>query len=460
MSDPQARALRPDRLFALPSGLWVLDAFQPVAAVLEPDGAVRRLVSWPELPPADGPDQRPEVRSDGAGLWTQQQASGPLVRVGVDGVTTTAWTGGLLLAACGPGVAWCSLPPRNQELVAGPDPHPVGGDFVDRLLRVAADGVCSSVLTEHPVRAVQADALGLLVRVDVGGWTLGHLGADTYEVQREARWLRLPWDERLPERLTVAEHGLAEGFVPGNRVDAVGWGPFTWHEDPTLPDEQSQPRPVTALGLTWRFGWDLERSEVGRRAVASAHTIQGDEVRRWDLGVGTVQSVTPVGDCLAVVLCRDVFSAPRTPVGGRVVLVDPRADATVLLADDRVDITDLGWPLPPRPLGTDSFLAQILTDNGRLEHYWNSVRDGPGQPLAAGMSHVRTTLAGDWPHTHLEWTFSYLPHPGLILRRRVPLFDELGRPDPPFYADINLMEDLDTRNLPPVSEARDGVLDI
>ncbi len=174
------RALRPNRVLDLPSGLWVLDAFQPVAAILDPDGTVRRLVSWPELPPAlrIEPWPAPRVCSDGSGLWTQQQSSGPLVRVGVDGVTTTAWTGGLLLAACGPDVVWCGPEPRRQELVDGPDPHPAGGGGTDRLLRVAADGACASVFVDRPVRALSTDAQGLLVQVDLDGWTLEHLGAE------------------------------------------------------------------------------------------------------------------------------------------------------------------------------------------------------------------------------------------------------------------------------------------
>ena len=40
------------------------------------------------------------------------------------------------------------------------------------------------------------------------------------------------------------------------------------------------------------------------------------------------------------------------------------------------------------------------------------------------------------------------------------MFDEVGRIEYPEYADVGLMEDLDTDRIPPVERARDGVLDM
>lgn len=504
------RALRPDQLVVLPSGLWVLDAQQPVAAVLDSvTGTVLRLVSWRESPPADGHERwpGPQVLSDGSCLWSQQQALGPLVRVGLRGVETTAWTGGLLLAACGPSAAWCAPAPPDQELVAGPDPHPVRQLGRDRLLRVDADGSSRTVRIERPVRRVQAAAHGLLVQVDVEGWTLRHLGADLHEVLRASRWLRLPWDAEPPEELSVAEHGLAADFVPGDRIDSGGRGPFFWHEGAAGPDDRDDgeepfgsdvefglvedddgtdrsgaaeladvdlpeldldlhPSPLVVLGLVWRFGWVRGLAGASRRAVASADDTRGQEVRRWDLGVGAVRSVAPIGQRLYIALGRDGDAGTASPSAGRVLVLDPTSDAEAveLLADGSVDIAEHCWPLAPQRIDVDSYLAQTLADNSALESYWRDEPDAAGEtqvrPLAAGMSAVRTTLVGDWPYTHLQWTFSYAPYPGLVLRRQVPLLDEVGRPDPPQYADIHLMEDLDTRNLPPATEARHGVLDI
>ena len=69
-------------------------------------------------------------------------------------------------------------------------------------------------------------------------------------------------------------------------------------------------------------------------------------------------------------------------------------------------------------------------------------------------------MSGNGPSTQLEWTFAFEGYPGVRLRRRVPLFDELGRVTEPDYAAIHLMEDLDTLALPPAGAARDGILDI
>lgn len=98
---------------------------------------------------------------------------------------------------------------------------------------------------------------------------------------------------------------------------------------------------------------------------------------------------------------------------------------TTLLGADTVDITELCWPLVPRPVEANSYTAQILARNSSLQQYWHG--DDGVRPLAGGMTEVTTRLYGQWPHTHLEWTFRWTQRPGLTLRRRVPLYDELGR---------------------------------
>jgi hypothetical protein len=474
----RVRTLRPDRLFVLESGLWVLDVLQPVAAVLDPaTGEAVRQVSWRELPPAPAGEQwpGPVVLADGASLWTQQAAAGPLVRVGLHGVATATWTDGLLLAACGPAVAWCAPEPPAQELVAGPDPHPVRTLGEDRLLRVAADGTCTAVRTEHPVRSVQPGDRGLLVQVEVDGWTLEHLGAELYEVLRPTRWLLLPWDAPTPDVLTMAEHGLPTDFRAGDRGDRGGHGPFSWYPDPPSPWDLAPDRPAAGLdpdeqgllllGLTWRFGWLQPRSGPRREAIATAHTLDGQPAGHWQLGSGTVRAVTALGDRVAIALSRDTGAPVSSPRCAEVLALRPgREEPETLLTGDGVDVTDGCWPVSSRPLDLDSYLAQVLARNSTLETYWHADPDdgeaGEVRPLAEGLSDVRTALVDEWPRTQLEWTFSFARYPGLTLRRRIPLFDELGRADPPQFATIHLVEDLDTMNLPAASEARDGVLDV
>ncbi len=101
---------------------------------------------------------------------------------------------------------------------------------------------------------------------------------------------------------------------------------------------------------------------------------------------------------------------------------------------------------------------KIRAINGSLQTYWNG--SAGVRPQAGGLTDATTTLDGPWPDTHLQWTFRWAARPGLILRRRVRLYDELGRPAPLEYAAIHLMEDLETGAVPPSSEACDGILDI
>ena len=128
------------------------------------------------------------------------------------------------------------------------------------------------------------------------------------------------------------------------------------------------------------------------------------------------------------------------------------------LSGDEVDISDLCWPLVPRPLDADSYAQQVLASWSRMDRYWQ----GPDgwHPLTSGVSGSRARLVGDWPATRVEFTFDYAPRPGVRLRRYIALFDELGAIDDPEYADIGLMEDLDTERVPPLEDARDGFLDL
>jgi hypothetical protein len=102
-------------------------------------------------------------------------------------------------------------------------------------------------------------------------------------------------------------------------------------------------------------------------------------------------------------------------------------------------------------------VAPRLVDAGP-DRAWRPVAPGIA-PLADGLRDGQARLVGSWPDTELEWTFALATRPGLRLRRRVPLYDELGRVSEPEHASIHLMEDLDTGGVPSAAEARDGDLD-
>jgi hypothetical protein len=86
-----------------------------------------------------------------------------------------------------------------------------------------------------------------------------------------------------------------------------------------------------ALGLIWQFGWVRGPSGAGRRAVASADDMQGQEVRRWDLGNGTVQTVEATSRDLGCV--AGAFSGAETQVS-LIGELEVASGATVQLVDN------------------------------------------------------------------------------------------------------------------------------
>ncbi len=124
------------------------------------------------------------------------------------------------------------------------------------------------------------------------------------------------------------------------------------------------------------------------------------------------------------------------------------ADVSVLLGPGAVDITELGWPMVTQPVQADSYVAQVRDQ-------WSRLSFGEGRPFDE-----HATLLGQWPDTQLEWTFRWSTRPGLILRRRVALFDQLGRIDYPEDATMDLMETVDSGLIPPAEDAVNGYLDL
>jgi len=449
---------RPGSLLSLESGVWVVDEFQPVAAIIDSgSGDILNLVSWPEVPAASRlvwPG--PALMSDGSSVWAQQERSGPLLRIGSDGSRSVAWTDGMQLAACGAGEAWCMSAPPNQELVQGADAQPMAlADFgLSTVLRVGADRRQDRLMVNRPVRALHATADALVIEVDDDPWQLHHLGVDTYEVVRTSRYLPLPWGTDLPVQLVVTADTGSQQQPTGIQRPPSDLS-MTWYEQTEDPCAQ-----LHATGLRWRLGrtWqeDTQHRSPWLPVLVTAHDDDDNIVRRFDLGPGNVVTARSIaGDtAVAVAIARP---GPGHPV--ELLSLSPAADTiTTLLGADSVDITEVCWPLVPRPIEADSYAAQILARNSSLQQYWHG--DDGVQPLAGGMSEVTTRLDGQWPDTRLEWTFHWTHRPGLTLRRRVPLYDELGRLAPPEYADIHLMERLHTGAIPVAATAHHGILDI
>lgn len=417
----------------LPSGLWAIDAVAPVAAVLRPDEPPR-LVSWAQLPPARTAEGWPPSRvlGDGECLWVQNELGGPAAQVGPDGVRSHAWTEGLWLAATGPGVAWFTDPPPEQEIVHGSQVQLAPHDGLGQLLRVDVDGRRDRLLVEAPVHGVYAGTDALFVRAESGGHTLRPLGADSYEVERTTRWLELPWDAPLPEVLSAIDHAASceppESWIDGGRLSSP------WHD--------MEDAAVQSHGLSWRAGWAAESPGSSRLAIATARAADGSLVGTWDLGVGQVRSLVPHLDGVALAMDRSGDAEAGRP--GEVLALSPSAGRPRTLLAEPLDISAL-VPLT-RPVDADSYLAAMLARYP--------------VPDLTGVDDADARLVGEWPDTVLEWTFTHPSRAGLVLRRRLRLFDPLGRIQEPEYCDVHLMEDLDTGELPPPDRARGAILDI
>lgn len=453
------RSLSPTRLFGLPSGLWAVDAVQPVAGVFDPaTGTLIKLVPWADLPPA--PVQAewplPSILDDGEALWIQADRPGPLVRVTIDGISAAVWTQGMQLAACGDGAAWCTGPRPQQELVSAARFQRLGPSRTnDRLLHVDRKGRSRTVVTDARVRRVVGTREAAWLELNVEPRHLRHLGAETYEVVWSSSWVPMPWGDEPPERIHVGTVGQLVGPDARDVQTDGSWWP-TWF------DARSR-KTVEATGQRWRLGAVHDRSrdaDSGTRAVAAAFDESDSEVHRVDLGPGRVVAAAAIGHRLAVAVERRRLTLyhSRRPV--ELLAIDGIIGATdVVSAPDAIDITSHCWPLVERPRDADAYLRDVVSKFPDLNATWHSGKNET-RPLADGLHDARAVVVGDWPEAYLEWTFTFDARPGVRLRRRVPLFDELGRIHEPELADMHLMEDLDTRTLPHASQARDGILDV
>lgn len=422
------RVLRPHALLAGADAIWLVDEVQPVAARLDPvDGGLLGLVDWRGLEPPGRP-QRP-VACDRTRLWVQWGER--LVCVDADGVRCTAEVPGLeLLAAGGPG-AWL-VGPRYAETG---DPHhgvPAPPLPPGVLALVTPDGELRRIAVDRLPVDARADATALRLRVYLQPPTAVRVGEGSYGFDYHEAVYRLPYPALAGDRVSVTEYEPA-AFEP--EPPHLSW---------LSPDEPGW----EVDGRTWRVGRLGDGFGHDREIVAAVYAADGTQVRRVPLGRGHVLVGLPAHGRLWFLLLR------REPGGARrreVVALDPSSHTvTTVVACDGIDVSAHRLPLPAAPPPQARPHAE-----SRLAWFAEVWRDG-----FADMTDVDVALVGRWPDTAVEVTFGHHLFPGGRLRRRVALFDELGRPADVEYSDIGLMEDLDTADLPPVSEAVDGVLHI
>lgn len=460
-SGTHRRWLRPGAPVPVGDDLWVLDDLHPVAAAIDArTGEVLDLVGWSESSSGAESHSR-RVCAAGDGIWVQQP-EGPvlLVRRGVP--SRGYFADGRMLATSSAHGAWCADRRRAAGRAARidedhrPDRSPL------RLLD--PEDRSRTVWIEGDVRSLRPHDGDLFLEV-VDWEAIGPrraLDPDADPERVPSHWLRLPADEPAPERLGHARHRCDETSVPPppprRRISP-------WLGTPSEPEGVTWPGLVPQArvdGLDWHVGREHEPRVVPRRLAAHGVGPDGHVIRRVPLGTGDVLGVAATGGGLWVTV-RPPRVGPS--LGREVPLTLLRVDVedgsvSTALRSDEIEISDHAWPLDPRPAEADDYVAHHLECLADLQRYWRRPDDGRLLPLAEGMSDCRTELVGTWPDTRLEITFAWDRRPGLRLRRSIALFDELGRIANPEHAGVDLMEDLDTDNVPPASAAVADVLDL
>ena len=278
----------------------------------------------------------------------------------------------------------------------------------------------------------------------------GH-GSWTFEYPSSV--LRVARDTLLADRLEGATP--ATGDVPATGLSRpYSW---TWLEDD--PDTVLR-YGVRADGLIWWVGVPPAEDKIDRRVIAVGHDPDTGRPRvRVDLGPGLVRDAQAIGTELWLTVARRRFLAVPRDHGVEVLAVSASGAAHTMHSPASVDISQFAPPLRRPPDDQiHAHIDEVRHKFDRLESFWRSP-DGATSPLSDGLTDASISAEGEWPDARVVVTLRHRRRPGLVLRRTLPLFDDGGFPIDHEYADIHLMEDLDTNYLAPADEAVDGILD-
>ncbi|WP_432537986.1 hypothetical protein [Kineococcus arenarius] len=362
---------------------------------------------------------------------------------------------GLHLVACTPGAAWCAPRYPLDEVVFSRQARPTWGLPHEHLVRIDASGRARRVEVDRPVSWVCADEEALHVRVWEQPWHL-EPHADAWRVVYSRRWLRLPHDAPVPGVLAVDTHAVPDELAPSvHRPPPGALRLVPWSSD--------DPRHTFCSGRwRWSFGWSPQRPDpdgLWRRVNATARDEHTGQERRFDLGEGRVSAALPVspaspvsGDGLLLAIERRAWGPWNLSAPVQVLRLDTSGTTQVLLPADSVDITGRGWPRVQRPVDADAYEQRM---HNMLQRMIQS-----RHPWVPGVIDATVSVDGAWPYTHLVLTCRLADHPAVVLCRREPLYDELGRIAPAPHAGFDVMSALERGDLPPVTATTAGVLHI
>ncbi len=440
------RFLRPARIIRSAGATWLVDESWPVAARVVDDEPMM-LVAWPWPQRRVDPEVTRVVVADGVGIVVGE--GGQVVWVGPDGCTVVQVDGHVTLAAADPDIAWFADAPGID---LGDPPAPPPPLSPGRVLAVRHDGSSTQLDTPAPVNVISIRDADVFM--EMAEPPLAHPGGHgSWSFEYPTRVIRVARDSLLAT-------GLA-GAVPvtGDVPETGPWNPYSWmwlEEDPATVLRHG----VRAGGLVWWVGAPRTGDKIDRRVVAVGHDLDTGRPRvRVDLGRGLVGDAHAVGGELWLTVARRRFLAVPRDRGVEVLTVSPAGAVHTVHSPDSIDVSQFAPPLR-RPSDDDIrvHLDAARDKFGHLQSFWRSP-DGTTAPLSGGLSDSSVHIAGGWPDASVVITMRHRRRPGLVLRRTLPLFDDGGSPFDLGYADIHLMEDLDTNYLAPADEAVDGVLD-
>ncbi|MGB6052556.1 MAG: hypothetical protein WBG14_17150 [Rhodococcus sp. (in: high G+C Gram-positive bacteria)] len=440
------RALRPRHVHFAANYLWIVDETQPVAALLEPDThEVQKIVEWSALPARPPGTRAGEIVSDDHGLWVQSHSEGPLVRVTPNGIEHAENTEHHVLLCAGPTGAWAvSLPHKRNDVARTRDTRPQRNPVPrPELLLAPPGGGVRLFRVEDVLAAVDFDEAALILGVEHAPWTRvprtsdrGKIVPDEYVLQYSRSWLRVPFDQPIPDVIT------RQKYLSSRPAPDVGTSWQTSEYADVSYNQAHRRKRALGDGVSWYWG---ERNFHSSTTVVKA--FRRDAIvpsRVLELDGYRVAGGAAGGGKLWLI------AAPEAIGGGdRQLLSCDIDDATVRRVETvhDVDISSHCWPIGPEPLDHESYVRYCVR---RLDGY----------TFSDAVSNVRARYVGQWPDGRMHLSFSHERFPTLTLVARLNMYDEQGErlEDIMKYVPQLLMEQDGVNAYPPVSQAVDGVL--
>ncbi|WP_375493484.1 hypothetical protein [uncultured Jatrophihabitans sp.] len=366
--------------------------------------------------------------------------------------------------------AWLADGGTPEYQIPGAPDSPVAADKLaenssdatpgGRLVVVTRDGRRTQIDTDLPVRGVEVD--GDDVVVIFAERPVAHERNHGWTMQYPTSTLRSTKAQILSGSLNGSSKKRLDtpDFDPDDTFDLLGpesTARWAWLKtDPHVVLRHG----VRAAEVIWWVGADSEGDSINRRVLVRGHDpASGQVVIALDAGLGLVGAVRAVGDELWIVVARQRLLRVPNSRGVEVIAVSRNGSVRTVYAPDTIDVSTTQPKLGTRPSETQiqAAVAAIRSQFDHVESYWHD-EDGNSYPLADGITEPNVDVRGEWPHTTVAVSLRHPSRPGLVLRRTFAVFNERGQAVEHEYADIYLMEDLDTGYLTPASEAVDGVL--